>query len=115
MTLAVVIFTNDNGPFPRSHDAPLLFHLEHDPSEPHDVAHRYPEVVAELIAEAERLQQLGDSRGADGEGRNPGRDRCERWRDRASRSRIGPESPRLMRVQDPFGKLVVKAKGGRPD
>ena len=35
---------------------PLLFHLEHDPSELHDVAHRYPEVVAELVAEAERLQ-----------------------------------------------------------
>jgi arylsulfatase A len=43
--------------FPRSYDMPLLFHLEHDPSELHDVAHRYPEVVAKLVAEAERLQR----------------------------------------------------------
>jgi hypothetical protein len=43
--------------FPRSYGVPLLFHIEHDPSELHDVAHRYPEVVAELVAEAVRLQR----------------------------------------------------------
>jgi hypothetical protein len=42
---------------PRSHAVPLLFHLEHDPSELYDVAYRYPDVVAELVAEAERLQR----------------------------------------------------------
>jgi arylsulfatase A len=43
--------------FPKSHAVPLLFHLEHDPSELYDVAHRYPDVVAELVAEAERLRR----------------------------------------------------------
>jgi arylsulfatase A len=50
--------TNIANPFwmyATAHAVPLLFHLEHDPSELHDVAHRYPEVVAELVAEAERL------------------------------------------------------------
>jgi arylsulfatase A-like enzyme len=36
------------------HDAPLLYHLGHDPSEQHDVAAQHPEVAAELLAEAER-------------------------------------------------------------
>jgi arylsulfatase A-like enzyme len=51
--------TNSANPFrinSKGLAAPLLFHLEHDPSESHDVAHRYPEVVAELVAESERLQ-----------------------------------------------------------
>ncbi len=42
---------------PRSHAVPLLFHLEHDPSELYDVAYRYPDVLAELVAEAERIQR----------------------------------------------------------
>jgi arylsulfatase A len=42
---------------PRSYDVPLLFHLEHDPSELHDVAHQYSDVVAELVAEAQRLER----------------------------------------------------------
>jgi arylsulfatase A-like enzyme len=36
---------------------PLLFHLEHDPSERYDVAHRHPEVVADLLGEADRLRR----------------------------------------------------------
>jgi arylsulfatase A-like enzyme len=42
---------------PRSHAVPLLFHLEHDPSELYDVACRHPDVLAELVAEADRLQR----------------------------------------------------------
>lgn len=40
----------------QKHDPPLLFHLEHDPSEKHDVAKDHPEVVeeiAKLVAEHE--------------------------------------------------------------
>ena len=48
----------------KTHATPLLFHLEHDPSESHEVAHRYPEIVAELVAEAERLQrEMSNQRG----------------------------------------------------
>lgn len=43
--------------YPKSHAVPLLFHLEHDPSELYDVAHRHPDILAELVAEAERLQR----------------------------------------------------------
>ena len=35
------------------HDPPLLFHLDHDPSEKYDMAEEYPEVVADLIRAAE--------------------------------------------------------------
>jgi arylsulfatase A len=43
--------------YPKSYAVPLLFNLEHDPSELYDVAHRYPDVLAELLAEAERLRR----------------------------------------------------------
>ena len=36
------------------HDPPLLFNLEHDPSEKYDVARDHPDVVADLVNEAER-------------------------------------------------------------
>ncbi len=36
------------------HDPPLLFHLDHDPSEQYDLAERHPEVVADLLAEVEK-------------------------------------------------------------
>jgi arylsulfatase A-like enzyme len=39
---------------PVKHDPPLLFHLEHDPSERFDVAKEHPEVVADLMQEIER-------------------------------------------------------------
>jgi arylsulfatase A len=39
---------------PETHDPPLLFHLEHDPSEQFDVAKNHPDVVADLMAEIER-------------------------------------------------------------
>jgi hypothetical protein len=32
------------------HDPPLLFHLEHDPSEKYDVAAQHPDVVQRLSA-----------------------------------------------------------------
>lgn len=35
---------------PERHDPPLLFHLEHDPSERHNVADKHPEVIAKLQA-----------------------------------------------------------------
>jgi arylsulfatase A-like enzyme len=34
------------------HEAPLLFHLDQDPSEKHNLAAEYPEVVADLLREA---------------------------------------------------------------
>ena len=43
--------------YPRSYAAPLLLHLEHNPSELHDVAHKFPDVLADLIAEAERFRR----------------------------------------------------------
>ncbi|MCX8037656.1 MAG: sulfatase [Candidatus Sumerlaeia bacterium] len=39
---------------PVKHDPPLLFHLEHDPSEQWDVAKENPEVVADLLREVEK-------------------------------------------------------------
>jgi hypothetical protein len=35
------------------HEIPLLFHLEHDPSEKKDLAKKYPEVIERLQAVAE--------------------------------------------------------------
>ncbi|MBI4602964.1 MAG: sulfatase [Planctomycetes bacterium] len=39
---------------PKRHDPPLLFQLERDPSEVHDVAKQHPEVVRDLLGEVER-------------------------------------------------------------
>jgi len=39
---------------PVKHDPPLLFHLEHDPSERFDAAKEHPDVVADLMREIER-------------------------------------------------------------
>ena len=36
-----------------THDPPLLYHLEHDPSEKYNIAERHPKVIAELRALAE--------------------------------------------------------------
>jgi arylsulfatase A len=44
------------GPKREVHDIPELYHLEHDPSEKYNIAARHPEVVARLIASAERHQ-----------------------------------------------------------
>lgn len=38
------------------HGPPLLFHVEHDPSEEHDVADQHPAVVGEMVAEADALR-----------------------------------------------------------
>jgi arylsulfatase A-like enzyme len=37
-----------------THDPPLLFHLEHDPSEKFNVAAEHPEVIADMLKEVER-------------------------------------------------------------
>ena len=42
---------------PVPHDPPLLYHLEHDPSERFDIAAKHPGVVAELTALAEAHRQ----------------------------------------------------------
>ncbi len=41
------------GEKPRPQDSPLLFHLEHDPSETRDVAEKNPPIVADLLATIE--------------------------------------------------------------
>lgn len=33
---------------PQKHDPPVLYHLEHDPGEKHDLAAQHPEVIAEI-------------------------------------------------------------------
>ncbi|MFK7777340.1 MAG: sulfatase [Gimesia sp.] len=38
----------------QEHDPPVLYHLEHDPSEKYDVAKNYPEVIKSLLAAAEK-------------------------------------------------------------
>ena len=43
--------------YPRALASPLLYHVEHDPSERYDVAHRNPAVVADLLVEAERVRR----------------------------------------------------------
>jgi arylsulfatase A-like enzyme len=40
---------------PARQDPPLLFHLEHDPSEKYDIAEDFPEVVEALVELAERF------------------------------------------------------------
>ncbi len=39
---------------PQKHDPPLLFHLEHDPSEKYDVAKNHPSVIADIMEEVDR-------------------------------------------------------------
>jgi len=39
---------------PELHDPPLLFHLEHDPSEQFDVAKDHPDVIATIVEQVER-------------------------------------------------------------
>lgn len=41
---------------PQKHDPPLLFHLQHDPSEKYNVAEDHPEVLAEIEQVAEEHQ-----------------------------------------------------------
>ena len=41
----------------RAHDTPLLFNLAEDPGERHDVASLHPDVVADLVREAEKHRQ----------------------------------------------------------
>jgi arylsulfatase A len=36
---------------PVRHDPPLLYHLEHDPSEKHNIAEAHPDVIAEIMKE----------------------------------------------------------------
>jgi arylsulfatase A-like enzyme len=42
------------GEKPKEHETPLLYHLEHDPSEKHDVADKNPDVIAAIEAEVAR-------------------------------------------------------------
>jgi arylsulfatase A len=39
------------------HDPPLLYHLEHDPSELYNIADQHPEVIEDIRAEIEKHQQ----------------------------------------------------------
>jgi hypothetical protein len=39
---------------PTNHDPPLLFHLNHDPSESQNLAEKHPEVITEIRAIAEK-------------------------------------------------------------
>ena len=39
---------------PVKHDPPVLYHLEHDPSEKYDVAQDHPNVIADILQEIER-------------------------------------------------------------
>jgi arylsulfatase A-like enzyme len=41
----------------KAHDPPLLFHLEHDPSELYDIAAQHPEVIKDIRAEITKHQQ----------------------------------------------------------
>jgi arylsulfatase A len=45
---------------PEEHDPPLLYHLEHDPSEKYDVAEKYPNVIAEIrnLADAHKAAMV---------------------------------------------------------
>ncbi len=45
-------YTTDSDPV--EHEVPLLYHLNHDPSEQYDVAGEYPDVVAEILQAVER-------------------------------------------------------------
>lgn len=47
-------YETDQGP--QVLDTPELYHLDHDPSEQYNIADRHPDVVAALLAEAERLR-----------------------------------------------------------
>ena len=42
---------------PVQHDPPLLYNLEHDPSEKYDIAESHPEVIAEIIRMVEEHKQ----------------------------------------------------------
>ena len=42
------------GEGPTEQDPPLLFHLEHDPSEQYNVAKEHPQVIADIVEEIER-------------------------------------------------------------
>jgi len=42
------------GDGPTKHEPPLLFHLEHDPSEQYDMAKDHPDVIADILREIER-------------------------------------------------------------
>ena len=39
---------------PVRHDPPVLYHLEHDPSEKYDVAKDHPDVIADIVKEVEK-------------------------------------------------------------
>jgi arylsulfatase A len=45
------------GKGPETHDPPLLFHLEHDPSERFDVSKEHPKVIRDILDEVERHRQ----------------------------------------------------------
>jgi len=42
------------GKGPEKHDPPLLFHLEHDPSERFDLSKEHPDVIADIVRETEK-------------------------------------------------------------
>ena len=48
------------GPERTEHNPPLLYHLGEDPGERFDVAEEYPEIVRQLIDEAERYRETVD-------------------------------------------------------
>jgi len=42
------------GDKPIKHDPPVLYHLEHDPSEKYDIAKDHPDVIADIVKEVEK-------------------------------------------------------------
>jgi len=43
-------------PEPVTHERPLLFHLDHDPSEKHDLGEKHPELIAQLMKDVQQHQ-----------------------------------------------------------
>ncbi|PHS12089.1 MAG: arylsulfatase [Blastopirellula sp.] len=41
---------------PEVHESPILYHLEHDPSEKYDIAKDHPEVIKQILAEVKQHQ-----------------------------------------------------------
>ena len=43
-------------PEPVKHERPLLFQLDHDPSEKHDLGEKHPELIAQLMKDVQLHQ-----------------------------------------------------------
>jgi hypothetical protein len=45
-------------PEPIVHERPLLFQLDHDPSEKHDLGEHHPELIAQLMEDVRHHQSM---------------------------------------------------------